>query len=165
MLWLCDIRLAAVGSHVRKARSLVDALGMTLPVELKDDLRLLISEVVTNAVRHGTPAGEGSAIRVRIGLQGQRMRVEVHDRGPGFEHAPRGPGSELDSGWGVHFVDELTDCWGAGHDGGAWVVWFEVRLPRQGDLTTTGYGQRVRKGAPLGRERTLRDIADFSPIA
>jgi anti-sigma regulatory factor (Ser/Thr protein kinase) len=154
MLWLCDIRLAAVVSDVRKARNLVDALGMTLPVELRDDLRLLISEVVTNAVRHGTPAGDGSPIRIRIGLDGQRMRVEVHDRGAGFEHAPRGPGSELGSGWGVHFVDELTDCWGAGRHADAWVVWFEVCLPRHHD-----------EGAPLGRERMLHDFADFTPTA
>jgi anti-sigma regulatory factor (Ser/Thr protein kinase) len=168
MLWLSDIRLPAEGRGVQKARSLIDASGLTLPVDIRDDLRLLMSEVMTNAVRHGTPADppSDSTIRVRIGLEHECVRIEVHDRGTGFEHAPRGPGSELDSGWGVHFVDQLADRWGSGHDAGVWVVWFEVCLPRRPDVAgTMQYGQQAGEGAPLDRGSSQGQSADLARTA
>jgi anti-sigma regulatory factor (Ser/Thr protein kinase) len=159
MLWLCDIRFPAVGSGVRKARNLVDALGLMLPAEVRDDLRLLVSEVVTNAIRHGGPDGDGSraCVRVRIGLEGQRLRVEIIDRGPGFEPAPRGPMSQLDSGWGVHFVDHLADRWGAGRVQDDWVVWFELRVPRRPDTSATvTFAQRADERARMGNTGAVR---------
>ncbi|MCW2999637.1 MAG: ATP-binding protein [Solirubrobacterales bacterium] len=168
MLWLSDIRLPAEGRGVQKARNLVDASGLTLPADIRDDLRLLISEVMTNAVRHGAPAAEpsGATIRVRIGLEQERVRVEVHDPGTGFEPSPRGPGSDLGSGWGVHFVDQLAHRWGSGHDAGAWVVWFELCLPRRPDVPgTMQYGQRASEGAPLGGKRSANVSADLARTA
>ncbi len=168
MHWLCDIRLPALGHGVRKARNLVDALGVTLPDDAREDLRLLVSEVVTNAVRHGTPAGDEDAppVRVRVGLTGARLRVEVHDRGPGFEHHPRGPLSELDSGWGVHFVDQLADRWGAGREQDHWVVWFELRLPDPPDERgSMAYGQRdgdERRGRTEPRNEPVGDLAQVA---
>lgn len=168
MLWLCDIRLPAVGSGVRKARNLVDVLGLSLPEEARDDLRLLISEVMTNAIRHGTPGEHdgGAPIRVRVGLEGTRLRVEVHDRGPGFAPEPRGPQAELDSGWGVHFVDQLADRWGAGRQGDHWVVWFELRLPRQPDAASAmAYDQRAGDGAPARKTDPGRELGDLARVA
>ncbi|MCW2957766.1 MAG: ATP-binding protein, partial [Solirubrobacterales bacterium] len=168
MLWLCDIRLPALGSGVRKARNLVDALGLALPADARDDLRLLISEVMTNAIRHGSTGQHEArpAIRVRVGLEDVRVRVEIHDRGPGFEPAPRGPGAELDSGWGVHFVDQLADRWGTGREDDDWVVWFEVRLPRRPDVSAAmSYDQRAADAPAAGDAahdpgRTVGRLAD-----
>ncbi len=146
MQWICDITLPAVGQAVRQARGLVDALGLSLTAEFRDDLRLLLSEVMTNAVRHGSPDDPAvrPEVRVRVGVDGSRIRVEVHDSGPGFEHRPRGRRSELDSGWGVHFVDELAERWGTGHVGDHWVVWFELGLPpRPGQGAGMEYAQRI----------------------
>jgi anti-sigma regulatory factor (Ser/Thr protein kinase) len=162
MQWICDIRLPAVGNGVRRARNLIDALGLTLPADARDDLRLLISEVMTNAIRHGSPDDHDArpAIRVRVGLAGPRIRVEVHDHGPGFEHRPRGPMSELDSGWGVHFVDQLADRWGAGREDDHWVVWFELCLPRRPDQTAAlSYGQRA------GDDRPARELQHTRPAS
>lgn len=129
MLWLCDIQLPAATSGVRRARGAADALDLAVSRERRDDLRLLVSEVATNAVRHGSDTASDDTIRLRFGLQGDSLRVEVHDRGPGFRHVPRGPHAELGSGWGVHFVHTLADRWGAGRGAsGAWVVWFEITL-------------------------------------
>lgn len=152
MLWLSDIRLPASPVHVRRARDVVDVLAPTVDGELRDDLRLLISELATNAIRHGrdesSPVPDPD-IRVRLGVEADLVRVEVHDRGPGFEHVPRGPHAQPGSGWGVHFVHTLAERWGAGHDeSGTWIVWFEVRLPSP-HRTTMTYGQRAVDGDPL----------------
>ncbi|MCW3040685.1 MAG: ATP-binding protein [Solirubrobacterales bacterium] len=157
MLWLCDIRIPAAGSGVQRARALVDRLTLSVDRETREDLRLLISEVTTNAVRHGAPhtADGEPTVRVRIGVADSCVRVEVHDRGPGFEPAPREPGAELDSGWGVHFVQTLAERWGAGRRAtGDWIVWFELALARSGDGGGGGggamrYGQRADEGQPL----------------
>jgi anti-sigma regulatory factor (Ser/Thr protein kinase) len=156
MNWLSDIRLPARPSGVRRARQIVEDLDADLAQETRDDLRLLVSEVTTNAVRHGSRThGVGTTIRLRVGLEDDVVRVEVHDRGPGFQHVPRGPDAEPGSGWGVHFVHTLTDRWGAGRDeAGAWVVWFELRAPgAQGGGASMTYGQRAVEGSPL-REAT-----------
>ena len=59
----------------------------------EDDLRtltLLVSELVTNAIRH---AGEGEApVGLVVDAAGACIRVEVHDRGPGFEPSALGCG-------------------------------------------------------------------------
>lgn len=167
MNWLSDIRLPAVPSGVRRARQVVEELDADLGQETRDDLRLLVSEVTTNAVRHGHRAhGVEATIRLRVGREGDVIRVEVHDRGPGFQHVPRGPDAEPGSGWGVHFVHTLTDRWGAGRDeAGAWVVWFELRAPGgQGDGAWMTDGRRAAEGSPLtgmtshpGRVRGTRD--------
>lgn len=169
MLWLTDIRLPAERRCVQRARSVVDASGLGLDVELREDLRLLISELATNAIRHGTPesAGGDTRIRIRLGLEGRSLRVEVHDRGPGFRHQPRGADAQLGSGWGVHFVHTLADRWGAGHDAaGTWVVWFEIELPTpHGDRGEMLYGQRAGDGLPLLSGAMPRDRSHDQDLA
>lgn len=155
MLWLSDIRLPAEPDGVRAARRVVDGLSVPVSDAQRDDLRLLVSEVATNAIRHGgggTPAGAEPTIRLRFGTEHGHLRIEVHDRGPGFTPAPRGPDARLDSGWGVHFVHTLADRWGSGHDEtGAWIVWFEVDVEGlERDRATVGmqYEQRAVDGGP-----------------
>lgn len=157
MQWLSDIRLPAVSSGVSRARAAAGALPVTLDDESRDDLRLLVSEVVTNAVRHGGSQGHGSAderVRLRMGVEGPRLRVEVFDGGAGFRPAQRRPGADPGSGWGVHFVRELADRWGTAHDtGGGSVVWFELRLPEQ-DATA----RSRRADRPTGRPGTVHRL-------
>lgn len=153
MHWLSDIRLPAEPEGVREARKVVDAVDAPMTDEQRDDLRLLVSEVATNAIRHGdagrAATGAPGTIRVRLGLEHSCLRVEVHDRGPGFVARPRQADSRLDSGWGVHFVRTLADRWGSGHDEtGAWIVWFEFHLGQRLDETAMVYTQRAVDGAP-----------------
>ncbi|WP_354697692.1 transcriptional regulator [Paraconexibacter sp. AEG42_29] len=151
MHWLTDIRLPAEASGVRDARRVVDVIAPAVTAEQCDDLRLLVSEVATNAIRHGRPVEPDvePVIRVRLGVERCRLRVEVHDRGPGFHARPRGPRARLDSGWGVHFVHTLADTWGSGYDeSGTWVVWFEFLLAPSGEDDAMTYGQRAVEGGP-----------------
>ena len=85
---------------------------------------LLVSELVTNAVRH-VPAGEGDTITLCVERYDGHVRVEVMDRGPGFIPAPREESHDPGSGWGLHILAKLADKWGVESDGGA-RVWFEL---------------------------------------
>ena len=86
--------------------------------------RLLVSELVTNAVRH-VPADEGDEIELVVERMDGHVRVEVADRGPGFEPTPRTDLSTASSGWGLHMMAKLASRWGVGVDDGS-RVWFEL---------------------------------------
>ena len=87
-----------------------------------DDARLLLSELVTNAVRHGEGAGP---IELAVRCEDRLLHVEVHDNGPGFAPPERTADSPLDSGWGLYLVRTLSDRWGVAADGSD-CVWFEL---------------------------------------
>jgi anti-sigma regulatory factor (Ser/Thr protein kinase) len=104
----------------RAARELLDHARDELPERVLDDARLLISELVANAVEHVDEEGE---IEVRVALADGVLRVEVLDPGPGFEYRPRVDGGER--GWGLHFADLLSSRWGTDRGERA-RVWFEL---------------------------------------
>jgi anti-sigma regulatory factor (Ser/Thr protein kinase) len=89
--------------------------------------RLLVSELVTNSVRH-VPAGEGDTIELVVDRAPAHVRVEVADRGPGFRHVPRTDGRDASSGWGLHILSRLARRWGVEDEDGA-RVWFELDAP------------------------------------
>jgi anti-sigma regulatory factor (Ser/Thr protein kinase) len=86
---------------------------------------LLVSELVTNTVRHGPGPRALAAADMRVRLYGDRVRVEVRDDGPGFMPRPRTEGQDPNFGWGLHLVGELADTWGV-EPGLQNCVWFEV---------------------------------------
>ena len=91
--------------------------------DLRDTAVLLVSEVVTNALRHT----DGRIELVVRRLPG-RLRVEVADE----EARPpvdTGAGPLDDGGRGVPIMDALSDRWGTRTDGAGKVVWFELDLP------------------------------------
>jgi anti-sigma regulatory factor (Ser/Thr protein kinase) len=92
---------------------------------LLDDLRLLVSELVTNAVVHGAP-GEAEPIDLEVTTDGP-VRVDVVDRGAGFAPGPRR--SDPLGGWGLVLVERLADRWGVAEEAGT-RVWFEVDVPQ-----------------------------------
>ena len=93
-----------------------------LDAEAFENARLLMSELVANAVEHVAQEGE---LEVRVALGDGVLRVEVLDPGPGFVPPPRAPDS--DRGWGLHFTDRLASRWAADVDTRA-RVWFELSL-------------------------------------
>jgi anti-sigma regulatory factor (Ser/Thr protein kinase) len=125
-----DVSLSLQGGKqaAAAARNAVSGLAGHLPDDVLDDVRLLVSELVTNGVRHGG-ATDGRRIHLRLTLAGPGIRVEVRDPGPGF--VPREPAGRLDrtSGWGLVLVDRIADCWGVEQDRGA-KVWFEIEADR-----------------------------------
>jgi anti-sigma regulatory factor (Ser/Thr protein kinase) len=90
--------------------------------EVRNTVRLLVSEVVTNGVRHGS-ASEPVELDVRD--RGDELEVEVRDLGDGFAAAPRRMATDEVGGWGLFLVEQLADRWGVAQDSGT-RVWFTV---------------------------------------
>lgn len=102
-----NVVVKAVGDHVDEA-----CLGT---------LRLLVSEVVSNSVRH---SGSREAVELSLCLSDEII-VSVTDHGPGFTPRPRAGRPDDVGGWGLHLVEELSSHWGVSRDG-ATRVWFTV---------------------------------------
>jgi anti-sigma regulatory factor (Ser/Thr protein kinase) len=91
--------------------------------EVVDDVELLVSELVTNAVLHAR-----SRARLTIEERGSRLRVSVADESA-TEPRLRDYGPESVTGRGILLVDRLSEQWGVEHDDGDGKrVWFEVGL-------------------------------------
>jgi anti-sigma regulatory factor (Ser/Thr protein kinase) len=87
------------------------------------DALIVVSELVTNAIRHGGARTEADAVDVHAALVPSGLRIEVTDPGPGFE--PGGHGPRPDGGYGLHLLDRLATRWGvAGAD--PVTVWVEL---------------------------------------
>jgi anti-sigma regulatory factor (Ser/Thr protein kinase) len=91
------------------------------------NVRLLVSELVTNAVRH-VPADRATTIGLVLERTGDAVRVEVSDDGLGFVPQPRADIEDRASGWGLNILARVADRWGVENDGGA-RVWFEIDVP------------------------------------
>jgi anti-sigma regulatory factor (Ser/Thr protein kinase) len=119
---------------VARARRALDPLADRMSPERVAELRLLVSEVVTNSIRHAaTDADQRVCLTAR--LAGDRVRVEVEDAGPGFVPPPGGPRPREDHGWGLMLVDALSERWGVEHNGRT-TVWFELPLALFGPSAT-----------------------------
>jgi anti-sigma regulatory factor (Ser/Thr protein kinase) len=110
------------------ARTALGGLNGSL-AELRRPVRLLVTELVTNAVKHGG-AGPHSTVCVKLDSCVERVRVEVIDDGPGFEPRPTPSRNLIEEGFGLALVDELSDRWGV-EVGEETLVWFEI--DRKGD--------------------------------
>jgi anti-sigma regulatory factor (Ser/Thr protein kinase) len=106
----------------RAARHALDELNGRIDPELKDDIRLLVSEVVTNSVIHAQPETPGQVV-LDVWASDEVVRVAVTDGGPGFVAADP-PRSGERSGWGLMMVDQLADRWGVELEDRT-EVWFE----------------------------------------
>ena len=118
------IRLAGEPRMVSIARDALAELEAELDHALFTTVRLLVSELVTNSIRHGGTAARTS-VELRAVAFADRVRVEVADRGPGFEAGARAPDRDSASGWGLYLVDQLADRWGVKTNGET-RVWFEI---------------------------------------
>src|SRR3954451_3189448 len=98
----------------RKALTSLNGALHLISSERLRDAQLLISEVVANAVRHGSSDADVVGIRVRA--TEDVMRVEVSDLGQGFDPTLT-PGHSLDGsgGWGLEIVAALAHRWGVDH--------------------------------------------------
>jgi anti-sigma regulatory factor (Ser/Thr protein kinase) len=114
------VRLPSDPRAARTARRLLaDRYATLLDREQLDTARLLVSELVNNAVVHGT--GE---ITVKADIDPQRLHVDVADAGSGFEHEIREVGFDAVGGRGLRIVDAQASRWGVFE--GTTHVWFEL---------------------------------------
>lgn len=116
-------RLPRTQTSPRAARAALVDFDHGLPSERVSDAELLLSELVSNAVKYG---GDGD-IDVIFERDEGRFRTEVVDQGDGFIAALRDRSDvHTPGGWGLPLVQTLSDRWGA-HEGSTH-VWFEFAL-------------------------------------
>ena len=106
---------------VRKARRALSRAEMD--PDLDHTVSLLTSEVVTNAITHAAQHGE---IHVAAAFEPGYARIEVLDRGPGFDPDVRHGAA----GFGLRLLDKLATRWGVERASGT-LVWFEIDRRRR----------------------------------
>jgi anti-sigma regulatory factor (Ser/Thr protein kinase) len=87
------------------------------------DALIVVSELVTNAIRHGGAPAASDELGIHAALFPQALRIEVTDPGPGFE--PGGHGPRPDGGYGLHLLDRIATRWGV-TGGDPVTVWVEL---------------------------------------
>jgi anti-sigma regulatory factor (Ser/Thr protein kinase) len=93
-------------------------------------LRLVMSEVLTNAVRHGAP---GEDMLVAVTPKDEFLCVQVTDAGDGFAPRPRASApDDEDGGFGLFLIERLTRRWGLTREQGNTRVWFEFDFDAAG---------------------------------
>ena len=106
-------------TSIHAARQLVAIHVTGLSDARLADACLMVSELVTNALVHGT-----GAISLRIATESGRVTIEVADEGDGEVAIAPDPGAA--GGWGLRVVDELADDWGS--HAGSTRVWLSMAL-------------------------------------
>jgi anti-sigma regulatory factor (Ser/Thr protein kinase) len=101
-------------------------LRPSLDGPLVDDAVLLVSEVVSNSVRHAS-LDASDDIEVRIRRSASMLHVDVIDPGPGFQPGHQRP-TARNGGWGVWLLDRLATRWGVERSN-VTKVWFEIASP------------------------------------
>ncbi len=89
---------------------------------LVEDVTLVVSELVTNAVVHAAP---DSPMELSLSLTDQVVRVSVSDASPQHPHR-RDAGAGDEGGRGMAIVDALADRWGVESQGPGKCIWFEI---------------------------------------
>lgn len=135
-VWIADLFGLWQSSGVVDLRA-----GLTDRVEIA---QLLLTELVSNAVRHSD-----RAVRVQVEVVQRRLRVEVGDTS---DRMPviRQPGAADTEGRGLRLVDTLAESWGVRLDDRGKVVWFEIDL-------------EPHLGGTINEEALLAAFADSDP--
>ena len=122
-----DMRLPGDVRAAAEARRSLQGLNGKVSDRVFEDVRLLVTELITNSVRHAELDGDAD-IHLRVAVAGDVVRVEVVDAGKGFEPQDRDAPLTQASGWGLYLVEKLSDRWGV-ERGPRTRVWFEIDVP------------------------------------
>ena len=118
-----SLRLRGGPEAAARARRALSTLRADIDPPLMETLRLLVTELVSNSVRHA----QSETVILKVLVARTAVLTEVTDECPGFDPTDAGaPGTE-DSGWGLFLVERLADRWGVNQAGEVTKVWFELR--------------------------------------
>ena len=119
-----EVDLAHDPDSAAEARRALGEVSDHLTPRRLEDARLLVSELVTNAIRHAG-LGDSDVIKLVVVTGDRVLRIEVCDPGPGFDVGEPEPDPARPSGWGLYLVRELSDRWGV-ERAEQTRVWFEL---------------------------------------
>lgn len=117
----------------KRARSQLERFRGLLGETTFGDLRLLVSELVSEALS-ACPRSSTGRIKLRAELRGGRVRVTVAQGGEAYRLPSRRP-EPGEQGWSLHLVQRLSDSWGMRRDRESAAVWLEVPLAPTARLT------------------------------
>jgi anti-sigma regulatory factor (Ser/Thr protein kinase) len=118
-----SLRLRGGPEAGARARRALSKLRADIDPPLMETLRLLVTELVSNSVRHAR--ADTVVLKVLVGRT--VVLTEVTDEGPGFDPEETGKPGTDDSGWGLFLVERLAQRWGVSQQDDATKVWFELR--------------------------------------
>ena len=119
-----QLMLAATAQAPGLARQAThEALAAWRVAHLEETAVLLVSELVTNAVRHASTGG--SALVLRLEAAGGWLRIEVHDADARVPRQ-RTPGASDESGFGLLLIEALAGNWGVRQTATGKAVWAEL---------------------------------------
>ncbi len=119
-----ELSLPPAPTSATHARSEITAkLASRVGASVLEDIRLLVTELITNALRHGKLVA-GDCVSLKASVDGDTVRIEVRDPGRDglVEQRPPGPRG---GGYGLYLVEQLARRWGVERTDGT-VVWVEL---------------------------------------
>ena len=121
------MRLGSGPDAAAEARRAIAELRADLDPPLMETLRLLVTELVTNTVRHT----DCDSLTLRVAIGKAAVLTEVVDRGPRFDADAALAAEQLDdrgpdTGWGLFLVQRLARDWGVTEEKHSKRVWFEL---------------------------------------
>jgi len=118
------LRLEPSSGAAAAARRLVDRACSEWHVQaILDPARLVVTELVSNAVRHAR-----TQIQVTLHRRAHELRIEVHDNSPESPRPAKAVRSTSEGGRGLIVVAALTTAWGATHTATGKIVWATLAL-------------------------------------
>ena len=116
------LRLQGNPDAAAYARHELARLRAEIDAPLMETLRLLVTELVTNSVKHA----RADTVVLKVLVCRAAVWTEVIDEGPGFDPADAAPAGRDRAGWGLFLVERLAHRWGVHHVGRSTKVWFEL---------------------------------------
>jgi anti-sigma regulatory factor (Ser/Thr protein kinase) len=107
--------------QARRVAATALELAATIPRSVRGDVLLVVSELVSNAVRHGA-----GPIDLAVEVTPSHVRIEVSDSGTSGELPVQRPAPTSQSGRGLLIVDSIAAGWGVSPEPGGKTVWAEV---------------------------------------
>jgi anti-sigma regulatory factor (Ser/Thr protein kinase) len=115
-----EITLPPDARSVRVAREATRQCLERFPSECAEVAAAIVSELVSNAIRHGSPP-----IRLLLSTQPTRITITVVDAGSA-EPVVKNAAPLDQQGRGLEIVEALSDRWGVSHDKSGKAVWCEL---------------------------------------
>jgi anti-sigma regulatory factor (Ser/Thr protein kinase) len=134
---------AASSVGVARRRLVSDLIRAGICGSVITDAALVLSEILSNALRHATPL-PGSGLRVAWSLDAGTVRVSVRDGGAQTLPELGEPSPSTTGGRGLRIVDRLSQCWGTHRDDEGVTVWAEVPVPQ---MTTIAVSAAAAEGS------------------